>query len=76
MKQALNFIVMEILFMRVDLQTIKEKVLENIIKQKVNIILDNGKTIQVMVEVYYIIKMEILNMKVILLMIDLKEMEN
>ena len=65
MKQALNFIVMEILFMRVDLQTIKEKVLENIIKQKVNIILDNGKTIQVMVEVYYIIKIEILNMKVI-----------
>ena len=65
MKQALNFIVMEILFMRVDLQTIKEKVLENIIKQKVNIILDNEKTIQVMVEVYYIIKIEILNMKVI-----------
>ena len=65
MKQALNFIVMEILFMRVDLQTIKEKVLENIIKQKANIILDNGKTIQVMVEVYYIIKIEILNMKVI-----------
>ena len=65
MKQALNFIVMEILFMRLDLQTIKEKVLENIIKQKVNIILDNGKTIQVMVEVYYIIKIEILNMKVI-----------
>ena len=65
MKQALNFIVMEILFMRVDLQTIKEKVLENIIKQNFNIILDNGKTIQVMVEVYYIIKIEILNMKVI-----------
>ena len=29
-----------------------------------------------MVKEYYIIKMEILNMKVILLMINLKEMEN
>ena len=47
----------------------------NIFGKMVNIIQENGKMVYVMEKEYYIIQMEKLNMKEILLMINLKEME-
>ena len=50
--------------------------MENIFLKMMNIIQDNIKMTQEMGKEYYIIRMEILNMKEILLMENVKEMEN
>ena len=66
----------EIFYMRVVLLIMVEMASENIIMIMVNIILDNGKMIHQMAEVYYTIKMGRLNMKVISSTENLKDMEN
>ena len=61
--------------MKVILTKIKPKAMGNLYMKMVNIIQDNGKMDQNMVEEQCFIQMEVLNMKVILLMVNMKEME-
>ena len=60
---------MEMLYMKVIILMVKEKVKENLLMKMVNIIQGNLKMIYQMEKELYMIKMEILYMKVILLMV-------
>jgi hypothetical protein len=62
--------------MKENLLKINLKVIENIIMKMVIVILDNGKMVQDIEKVFYILKMEEQYIKANFLMIYLKVMEN
>ena len=67
---------MELKYMKADLLIIKEMESENIIMKMVNIMLGSGKMILLLEKEHCIIRMEMLNMKVISSMANLMDMEN
>ena len=67
---------MELKYMKADLLIIKEVESENIIMKMVNIMLGSGKMILLLEKEQCIIRMEMLNMKVISSMANLMDMEN
>ena len=67
---------MELKYMKADLLIIKEMESENIIMKMVNIMLGSGKMILLLEKEQCIIRMEMLNMKVISSMANLMDMEN